>query len=67
MDLLQSMWSASVGVLGLLISFRSLLSSPTASDATSMPANLRAARLLMESHETYHAVNKIIALGMARR
>ena len=64
MDLLQREWSAGIGILGLLISFRSLLSSPTQGDASSMPANVLAARLLMDSPSEYRRANQKIAEKM---
>jgi len=64
MDLLTSEWSAGVGVLGLLLSFRSLLASPSQGDAISMPANMLAARLLLHEPDEYRRVNRAIAEGM---
>jgi len=64
MDLLQQHWSCAGGVIAILISFRSLLASPTTDDAGSMPANLAAAADLLTNPAAYHAKNVEIAAAM---
>ena len=64
MDLLQEQWSPAGGVLSVLLSFRSLLASPTLDDATAMPANLEAASLLVKAPQSYRRKNEAIAEGM---
>ena len=64
MDLLGDQWSCAGGVLAILLSFRSLLASPTTSDAASMPANRFAARSFLLEPFDYEVQNRRIALGM---
>ena len=64
MSLLQDEWSAGLGVLGLLISFRSLLASPNVADASDMPANVSAAHTLLADPYAYRDQNLAIARRM---
>ena len=58
MDLLGREWSPAGGVLAILISFRSLLASPTTDDANAMPANPAAARAFLTDPEEYARRNR---------
>ena len=51
-------------MLSVLLSFRSLLASPTLEDATAMPANLEAASLLVQAPQSYRRRNEAIAERM---
>ena len=64
MDLVQNEWSSGVGVHGLLLSFRSLLASPTRGDAESMPADPQAARLYLDTPKEFRRVHEAIAATM---
>jgi len=64
MDLLGNRWSCAGGILAILISFRSLLASPTMSDAAAMPANLLAAGSFLQEPAEYEALNRRIAQDM---
>ena len=58
MDLLRQRWSPAGGVLAILLSFRSLLNSPTLNDANENPANVDAANLCINNPAAYHAKNR---------
>ena len=66
MDLLGDRWSCAGGVLAILLSFRSLLASPTTSDAATMPANCLAAHSFLQKPLDYEVKNRRIALDMPR-
>ena len=64
MDLLQDQWSPAGGVLSILLSVRSLLSSPTVDDAESMPANVAAAHAFLQQPQAYREQNEAIAVRL---
>ncbi|EOD35217.1 hypothetical protein EMIHUDRAFT_49106, partial [Emiliania huxleyi CCMP1516] len=53
MDLLQEQWSSAGGVFAVLMSFLSLLASPTLDDASAMPANVEAASMWRHAREDF--------------
>ena len=64
MDLLQEQWSPAAGVLGVLLSAQSLLTSPTVADANSLPANVEAAHRLLREPAAYHNLNQTRAASL---
>ena len=64
MDLLQEHWSPAAGVLGVLLSAQSLLTSPTVADANSLPANVEAAHQLLRKPAAYHSCNQRLAASL---
>ncbi len=50
--------------MAILLSFRSLLASPTATDAESMPANVEAASQLLHAPRQYWRANAAVAALM---
>ena len=64
MDLLQEQWSPAGGILSVLLSFRSLLASPTIDDAQAMPADLDAASALLSHPDVYTRRNEQMAAAM---
>jgi ubiquitin-protein ligase len=57
LDLLQEAWSLAAGVPGILLSFRSLLGSPTFDDA-SRPANVEAATVFLRGRVQFWSMHR---------
>lgn len=64
MDLLQEQWTPAGGVMAVLLSFRSLLASPTLDDASSLPADIDAASALLHQPGRYRRANERLAARM---
>ena len=64
MDLLQEQWSSAGGVFAVLMSFLSLLASPTLDDASAMPANVEAASMWRHAREDFEGENARRAASM---